>query len=42
MSTTEALDAFTTDEITDIAAFAEEQGKTLWEVLHDAVMNALY
>ena len=42
MTTTEVRDAFTLEELTDIDAAAEERGKSIWEIIHDATMEAIY
>ena len=40
MTSVEAVDAFTEDEMHYLQETAEEYGKTVWEIIHDAVMNA--
>jgi len=40
MTSVEAADAFTDDEMRYLMETANEYGKTVWEVIHDAVMNA--
>lgn len=42
MTMIEAFDAFTSQELLDIAAAAEERGLTIWQLFHDSVMNALF
>lgn len=37
----QALDAFTDAELADIQACADERNTSIWELLHDSVMNAL-
>jgi hypothetical protein len=42
MSVVEATEAFTEDEMHYLEATADERGMTLWELIHDSVMNAPY
>jgi len=42
MSVVEAVEAFTEDEMNYLQDTADERGMTLWELIHDSVMNAPY
>jgi hypothetical protein len=42
MTVIEAQEAFTEDELNYLHDTAEERGMTLWELIHDSVMNAPY
>jgi len=42
MTTTEVQEAFTQDEIHYLEETASEHNMTVWELIHDAVMNAPY
>lgn len=41
MSVYDVYDAFTTDELADIEAAAQERGMTPYELIHRAVMDNL-
>lgn len=42
MTTIEVSDAFTQEELEDITGAAEEHGMTIWEIIHNATMEAIY
>jgi hypothetical protein len=41
MGLIDTQEAFTNQELADIAAAANERGVTIWEIIHDAVTNDL-